>query len=356
MSDPDEESYRPEETNQEHEERHARHGAHQQYEDEHEQYGGAYGQHEYAYRRSDPMAYREPERYESDQTHQYDEHGLDYREEQRAQEPYGPVDAGPVHEDPYAALQETYVLPEVGHAHQQYYPHDDLARRDEYRQEEPDARHPEPVEGGQPRVQLNREVDARPRQAQRRRRLIAVGGLALGTLLCALTFMWGSDRPPEGELPLSTATIPPDPSAEPITLPEMPSTAPSSAIPRSSSAAPRPTRSVTHSTTPSTAPSVTQSATPPPTRTRATPTQTQSSSPLLLGPSSDDGVTTMAQRYCDQHGGGSAEPRNDGGWECRGLLFASVVDMDVACRDTYGAGAYARTSNSGDPYAWRCYR
>ncbi|WP_121397612.1 hypothetical protein [Micromonospora sp. M71_S20] len=354
MSSPYEE-YPPGETNHEHEGRHARHGAHQQYEDEYEQPGGAYGQHEYAYRRPDPAAYREPERYQSDQTHQYNEHGLDCRKEQRTQEPYGPIDAGPAHEDAYAAPQETYALPEVGYADQQYYPHDDLAGHNDYRHDEPDTRHVTPVEGGQPRGQLTREFDTRPRQARQRRRLIAVVGLALGTLLCALAFLWGSDRSPEGGLPLSTATIPPGSSAEPIALPDKPSAVPSSVIPRTSSAAPRTTPSAMRPAAPSAAPSVTHSATSPPTPTPATPTQTQSSSPLLLGPS-NDGVKSMVQQYCDQHGGGSAEPRNDSGWQCRQLLFASVVDMDVACRDTYGSGAYARTLNSEDPYAWRCYR
>jgi hypothetical protein len=38
------------------------------------------------------------------------------------------------------------------------------------------------------------------------------------------------------------------------------------------------------------------------------------------------------------------------------LLGSRIVDMDVVCSDTYGSGAYAQTSNGGDPYAWRCYR
>ncbi|MFU8854334.1 hypothetical protein ACNAW0_25615 [Micromonospora sp. SL1-18] len=313
------------------------------------------------------MAYPEPERYEPDQNYQYDEHQRAYREQRRAQEPYGPVDAGPVHEDAYtyayAALQDTYVLPEVGYAPGEHHPHDDYPGRNEYRRAEPDAQDPEAFEDGQPRVQRNRELDARPRPVSRRRWLIAVGGLALGMLLCALPFMMGSGAPPEGGdrsegvLPLSTVTIPPDASEEPITLPEMPSTAPSSATPGSSSATPRTRRSVTHSATPGARPSVTRSATPPPTPTVTTPTQTRSPSPVLLGPSSNDGVATMAQQYCDRHtAGSSAEARNDGRWQCTRLLLASAVDMDVACHDTYGSGAYAQTSNPGDPYAWRCYR
>lgn len=69
------------------------------------------------------------------------------------------------------------------------------------------------------------------------------------------------------------------------------------------------------------------------------------------------GIENMVQGYCDRRvAGSSAKPRNDGGWQCARLLVASAVDTDVACRDTYGSDAYARTSDSGDPYAWRCYR
>ncbi|MCW3844742.1 hypothetical protein ONA70_32155, partial [Micromonospora yasonensis] len=300
----------------------------------------------------DPVAYPEPERYEPDQTYPYDAHELAYQDERRAQEPYGPNDTDPVHEDAYTALQETYVLPEVGNFQEGYDPHDDQAGRNEYRHQEPYPQDLGAVEDGQARVRHNRTLDAHPRPPRRRRRLIAVGVLAFGMLLCALALLWGAGRPPENELPLSTATIPPEASEQPIALPEMPSTVPSSATPRTSPSTPRTTQSVTRSATPSATPSVT----PPPTRTLTTPTQTRSSGPLLLGPSGNDGVATMAQQYCDQHARGSAEPRNDGRWQCTALLFASVVDMDVACRDTYGSGAYARTSNSGDPYAWRCYR
>jgi hypothetical protein len=341
-----EESYQPEDTYQEHEGRHARHRAHQQYEAEYEQYDGAYRQHEHehAYRRPDRLAHPEPAYYEPDQNYQYDEHDRSYQEERRAQEPYGPSDAYPVHEDAYAAQQERYAQPEEDYTHEEY-PHDDYADRNEYRHEESDAQDPEADEDGQPRRKHNRELDARPRPANRRRLwLIPVGGLALGALLCALLFMWGSGRPPEGGLTVSTATTPPDAFNEPSILAEIPSTPPSSATPRNSSA------------TPSATPSVTPSATPTPTPAVPTPAQTQSSGPVLLGPSSNRGAANMVQQYCDRHSGGSADPRNDGRWQCTRLLSASVVDMDAACRDRYGLGAYAQTSNPGDPYAWRCYR
>ncbi|MCW3820476.1 hypothetical protein ONA91_39200 [Micromonospora sp. DR5-3] len=354
VSDPDEESYQPEGTNQEHDARQARHRADQQSE-EYEQYDGAYGRDEYAYRGFDPGFDPAPAGYEPDQAYRGDGHEHASWEERRAEAPYGPIDPGPVREDAHVGLQETYVVPEVGYAHEEHYPHDDDAGLNEDRYGGSAPQHPEAAEDALTQVLHNLECDARPRPAGRRRWLIAVGGLAAGALVCAVAFAWGSGGPPESALPVVAATIPPDASEEPIALPEMPTETPSSATPRSPSATPRTTPKATRS--PSAAPSVTRPAAPPPTRAAATPTQTRSPTPLLLGPSSNDGVANMAQGYCDRHAAGSsAQPRNDGSWQCTRLLSASTIDMNVACRNTYGSDAYARTSNSGDPYAWRCYR
>ncbi|MFG2053139.1 hypothetical protein ACGFI9_03825 [Micromonospora sp. NPDC048930] len=310
VSDPYEASYQPSHTYQEHEGRRAR-PRHQRYADEYGQHDGAYGQWNSA-------AHPEPAHDERDGQH----------------------------EDAYAAPREPYAQPEAAHAHDGHYPH---AGRDEYRRPAPDA-------PGRPRRRHTRERDAHPRPPDGRRRwLIAAGGLALGALLCALAVGWWSGRPPAAGLPVSAATAPPDPSGEPVILPEAPSAPPASAAP---STTPSATPSVTPSATPSASPSVTPSATPTPTPTtkKATPTPTPSPSPALLGPSTSRGVTNMVQRYCDRHTGGSADPRNDGRWQCTSLLSASIVDMTVACRDTYGSGAYARTATPDDPYAWRCYR
>ncbi|MEH0826067.1 MULTISPECIES: hypothetical protein [unclassified Micromonospora] len=344
VSDQYQESHQPENTYED-QGRSARQRAHPQYEDEYEQYDGAHSQQEHAQRRSDPLAY------------QYDEHDQAYQEERRAQEPYGPTDASSAHEDAYAAQQERYAQPETGHAHEEYYRHADSAGRNEYRHEESDAQDPNVDEGGRPRRTHHRGRRARPQPASRRRRwLIPVGGLALAALLCALTLMWGLGRPPESGLAVSTSTTPPDPFEKPVTLAEVPSTSPSSATAGGSSAPSSATPSAKPSATPSATPSGTPSAKPTPTPTVATPTKTRSPNPVLLGPSSSRGVASMAQRYCDRYTGGSADPRNDGRWQCTRLLSASTVDMDVACRDTYDFGAYAQTSDPADPYAWRCYR
>ncbi|MGW3809963.1 hypothetical protein [Micromonospora sp. NPDC005113] len=353
LPDEYEESYRPADTYQEHEARHARHRADPQYEGEYEQYDAAYPQHEHAYQPSDPLGYPEPAYDEPDHTYLSDGHDQAHREDRRAQEPYEPTDATSVHEDARGAQLERYAAPGAIYPHGKY-PDHDYAGRNGYHREESDPQDPGANEG-RPRRRHHRNVAARSLRASRRRRwLIPVGGLAVGALLCVLAFTWGPGRPPAGTLPISAATTPSDAFEQPITLSEIPSTAPTSAAPRGSSATPSATPSVTPSATPSATPSVTPSATP--TSTAATPTPTRSSGPILLGPSSSRGVANMAQRYCDRYTGGSADPRNDGRWQCVGLLSASLVDMDVACRDAYDSGAYARTSNPGDPYAWRCYR
>jgi hypothetical protein len=347
LPDEDEESYPPADTRQGHEARHARHRAHPQDVDGYGQYDPAYPAHGHAYRTSDPLAdpepaYDEPDRiYLSDSylsdTYLSDVHDQAHREERGAHAPYEPTDATSVHADADTAQLERYGAPEAAYAHGEYPDHDDASR------EESDAQD-SGTDAERPRRKHSRDGVARSRSASRRRRwLIPVGGLAVGALLCALALMWGSGRPPAGGLPISADTTPPDAFQQPITLSETPSTAPSSATPRRSSA------------TPSATPSVTPSATPIPTSTAATPTPTRSAGPVLLGPSSGRGVATMVQGYCDRYSGGSADPRNDGRWQCTRLLSASIVDMDVACRDTYDPGAYARTSNPGDPYAWRCY-
>ncbi|MFI7284133.1 hypothetical protein ACIBOV_28125 [Micromonospora chersina] len=348
LSDRYEESLQPEDTSRLHE---ARHAQHQRDEDEYEQYDGVYDRHPDAYRQPDSLTYPEPAHYEPDQTYQDDQHEQALGEERTDRAPYGRIHTVP--EDGSAALQDTYVLPEMGYAHEGQYPYDDYAGPNEHRHEDPDVQDPDAAADGRARPIQHREFDPRPRSAGRRRWLVAVGGLALGVLLCALAFKWVTGQPPENEVPLSIATNPSDASEQPLTLPEVPSAAPSSAAPRNSSAAPSVTRSVAPSGTSSGTPSATAS----PTRPAATPTQTRSAGPLLLGPSSGDGVANMVQGYCDRRvAGSSAKPRNDGGWQCTRLLVASAVDMDVACRDTYGSDAYARTSDSGDPYAWRCYR
>ncbi|WBB70061.1 hypothetical protein [Micromonospora sp. WMMD812] len=313
VSAPYEEAYPPADAYPEPEARHARHRAHPPHEAERELY-------EQAQRWAEPQAYPEAAYYAPDQ---------------------------------YDAQQVGYAQSEADHAHED--PRDGHASRDEYRQ---GAGAPDPrADEGRPGRKHARDVPVPPPPATHRRRwLIPVGALALGALLGSLMFTWGAGRSPEGGLPVAAATIPAGPADEPITFPELSSTPPDSATPPSPSATPSATPSVTPSATPSATPSVTPSARPTPTPGGATPTPTASAGPVLLGPSGRRGVENMAQRYCDQHVGGSADARSDGRWQCTRLLSSSIVDMDVACRDSYDPAAFARNSDPGDAYAWRCFR
>jgi len=79
---------------------------------------------------------------------------------------------------------------------------------------------------------------------------------------------------------------------------------------------------------------------------------------VSLGPDGREELTRMMDRYCDRHVSASwADPRGDGQWECQRLLLGSRrIDLDTACRDTYGDGAFADNANPEDAFGWRCFR
>ncbi|WP_144122569.1 hypothetical protein [Catellatospora sichuanensis] len=177
----------------------------------------------------------------------------------------------------------------------------------------------------------------RERRRIRRRRWWLFAATTLGLLLCIQPLFSGGD----------------DDSS--------PSSRPSDTVPDSrwSMGAAEPTvGSVLPSAPPTTAPEPEPTLAAP----RPTPTRPASASrtpgPVLLGPSGKAGVADLAEEYCVDHGNGAlAGPRADGRWQCvKLLLFVRIVDMDVACADTYGKGAYAQTADPDDAYAWRCYR
>ncbi|GAB3966758.1 hypothetical protein [Plantactinospora veratri] len=97
----------------------------------------------------------------------------------------------------------------------------------------------------------------------------------------------------------------------------------------------------------------------PPSSPAAPPPPPPPAQPVLLGPDDRDGLARMMDRYCDEHVGGAswADTRGDGGWECERLLLSSrTIDIDRACRDTYGDGAFAENREGRDPFGWRCFR
>ena len=190
---------------------------------------------------------------------------------------------------------------------------------------------------------------------------LAVGLLGLALPLGAgslMPFAWGADPDPRVGVPVAAATLPPEPgTANTATSVPMPVTASPTAAPSIST--PRPTPTATPDPTPTPTPTAgTGTPTPggpvPPPANPPPPPQ-----PVLLGPDSSGQVSNMVERYCDRHVGGSswAQPRRDGSWECQRFLLSSrTVNMDVACSDTYGGGAYAQNPQGGDAGGWRCYR
>ncbi|MEE6311111.1 hypothetical protein V1634_30195 [Plantactinospora veratri] len=222
-----------------------------------------------------------------------------------------------------------------------------------------------------------RPVDRRDRSG-RRLRLISTVGLGVGLLLLAIPFgaetlrttLWGGGTEPEVGVPVAVADPPasespvagPTPDAAlPTGTPDATPTATPSPTPRASDAPASPP------TTPSRPPlhgagaavPTPPATTAPPSSPAAPPPPPPPAQPVLLGPDDRDGLARMMDRYCDEHVGGAswADTRGDGGWECERLLLSSrTIDIDRACRDTYGDGAFAENREGRDPFGWRCFR
>ncbi|MEE6258583.1 hypothetical protein [Plantactinospora sonchi] len=210
-------------------------------------------------------------------------------------------------------------------------------------------------------------------------RLLSVLGLGVGVLVAAASFgptavrplIWGEPEPQVG-VPVhgsrgsTPSSAPQPPPAVPVATPSgvapsgtpdpSPSPTPTASAP-GDRATPTPSTSPRRPTgpagTPTPAPGGTTGApvVPPP---PAAPPQ-----PVLLGPDGRDALARMIDGYCDRHVGGTswADPRGDGGWECDRILLSSrTVDLDLACRDAYGDGAFPDNPDPGDAHGWRCYR
>ncbi|MBF9128706.1 hypothetical protein I0C86_06845 [Plantactinospora sp. S1510] len=205
-------------------------------------------------------------------------------------------------------------------------------------------------------------------------RLTAVLGLGLGLLVLAIPagatvlrpYLWGGDSGPAAAVPVAAASRPPTPvpteeaGPTPSGTPEVPPSPTTSPLPPRATNAPGPTPSARSVPTRTAVPGATPTQGPggtsrPPAAELPPPPPPE---PVLLGPDGRDELARMMDRYCDRHVGGTswADPRGDGRWECERLLLSSrTVDMDTACRDTYGDGAFAR-NDTGDAFDWRCFR
>ncbi|GIG89193.1 hypothetical protein [Plantactinospora endophytica] len=219
-------------------------------------------------------------------------------------------------------------------------------------------------------------VDRRDRSG-RRLRLISAVGLGVGLLLLAIPFgadtvrtlVLGGDSEPQVGVP--AAANPPE--APPVSTPDAGPT-PDQAVPTgtpgpTATPSPSPTSPSTGAPTPT--PSAPATPSRPPLEGAAVPTPPATTSPappaapppppqpVLLGPDGRGELTDMIEEYCDDHVGLAswADTRSDGGWECDRLLLSSrSVDMDRACRDTFGDDAFAQNPAGRDAFGWRCFR
>ncbi|MEO3926317.1 hypothetical protein ABGB07_20970 [Micromonosporaceae bacterium B7E4] len=219
-------------------------------------------------------------------------------------------------------------------------------------------------------------VDRRDRSG-RRLRVISTVGLGVGLLLLAVPFGaetlrtmgWGGGTEPGAGVPAAVAS-PPAPESTPPAYPTPDDVLPTGTPAATPTAIPSPTSGATGAPAPTPpAPSVSSR---PPLQDAAAPTPPATTGPppppaapppppqpVLLGPDGRDELARMMDRYCDEHVGGAswADTRDDGGWECERLLLSSrTIDIDRACRDTYGDGAFAENPQGRDPFGWRCFR
>lgn len=192
-----------------------------------------------------------------------------------------------------------------------------------------------------------------PGESGGRRRiwLVAVaGGLGVGVVLLTLSTVNDGDLGIRTDIPVAATSLPLE-TIGPAVLPSV-LNSPSSPVPTSPE---EPTETPTPSPTPTPTPTATPTPTPTPSPTEPSSTPPQ---PVLLGPDGGSGVESMAEHYCDRYYGGAsrARARSDGRWECQRFLASPrIVDMNQACADTYGSGAYAQQTGGG-AYGWRCYR
>lgn len=131
---------------------------------------------------------------------------------------------------------------------------------------------------------------------------------------------------------------------------------PSTPTPAPTSAAPIPTAK------PSPTPSTRRSTRAP--RPRSTPrprTSRPAAAPVLLGPANGGELWGMLRRYCfEVHQTPEAQLRTgvtpaENNWECRS--FRPIpIDMNAACRHTYGSAAFARFSDRNNAFSWQCFR
>jgi hypothetical protein len=84
--------------------------------------------------------------------------------------------------------------------------------------------------------------------------------------------------------------------------------------------------------------------------------------PRLVGPRSFTGFEKLLSAYCEERGDRTAvlldgpdDNPSTGDWVCVRVVTFTRINLDEACRDSFGAEAEARRIKQGDSRTWRCF-
>ncbi len=200
------------------------------------------------------------------------------------------------------------------------------------------------------------------RRPQRRELLVGAGALllvlllVLGYLFLVLGYTADDDRAADGSRAIpsgSSAATPPTSAGSSVPPPAGPSGTASPPAGPSGTSSPGPGGAAPSG--PGDAPA------PPSDGDRPTP-PAERAEPRLVGPRSFAGFETLLSAYCEERGDRAAvllDGRNGdpatGDWVCVRVVTFTRINLDEACRDSFGAGAEARRIKQGDSRTWRCF-
>jgi hypothetical protein len=193
------------------------------------------------------------------------------------------------------------------------------------------------------------------------RRALVVGGVLVAVLLLVLGYVAFNVRGDSGKPPSAA------PSTAPVTPPTPggsadpgggPSADPGgSADPGPGDGTPRPGEPEEPSDPTSPSPG----ATAPPTESGEAP-PAERPAPKLVGPKDLDGFTKLLSAFCRDRGDrtavlleGPKSNRATGDWACVKITTLTRINLDDACRDSFGDAAQARETKRGDSRTWRCF-
>jgi hypothetical protein len=182
------------------------------------------------------------------------------------------------------------------------------------------------------------------------RRALVVGGILVAILLLVVGYVAFNVRGDSDKPPTAAPSGQPSAGAQPD-----PSAAPGGSGAPGASAGPGDPEDPSDPTSPS--PGVTA----PPTESGEAP-PAERPAPRLVGPKDLDGFTKLLSTFCQERGDRTAvllegpnENRATGDWACVKVVTFTRINLDDACRDSFGDAAQARETKRGDSRTWRCF-